>query len=51
MVDSGDWCTETSSLYAELFVQHGIELMIYSSNMDPLLGPPTTEAGVKAMFK
>jgi len=24
--------------------------MIYSSNMDPLLGPPTTQAGIQAMW-
>jgi len=49
MVKSGDWCTNSSELYAKLFLA-GIDVMIYSSTSDPLLGPPTTEAGVQAMW-
>lgn len=50
MVNSTDFCTSSSDLYAKLFVEHGIDLMIYSSTVDTLLGPPTTEAGVQSVF-
>jgi len=50
MVNSTDFCTNSTWLFAKLFVEHNIDLMIYSSNMDTLLGPPTTEAGVQAIM-
>eukprot|EP01012_Entosiphon_sulcatum_P010593 TRINITY_DN1622_c0_g1_i1.p1 TRINITY_DN1622_c0_g1~~TRINITY_DN1622_c0_g1_i1.p1 ORF type:complete len:521 (-),score=79.60 TRINITY_DN1622_c0_g1_i1:16-1578(-) len=50
MVNSGDFCSNSSEIYAKLFFEAEIDVMIYSSTLDPLLGPPTTEAGVKAMF-
>jgi len=49
MVESGDWCSNSSWIYATLFMQ-GIDVMIYSSSSDPLLGPPTTEAGVMSIW-
>lgn len=51
MVQSGDFCSNATWLFAKLFLEEGIELMIYSSTADPLLGPPTTEAGVGSLFK
>ena len=48
-VDSGDFCTNSSSKYAEL-IEAGIDLMIYSSTVDPLLGPPTTEGGIDGIM-
>jgi hypothetical protein len=50
MVESGDWCSNATWMFAKLFLEEGIELMIYSSTADPLLGPPTTEAGVGSLF-
>lgn len=50
MVNSGDWCSNATWLFAKLFMEEGIQLMIYSSTADPLLGPPTTEAGVGSIF-
>ena len=50
-VQSGDWCANSSSIYSQLLADAGIDLMIYSSSSDPLLGPPTTEAGVGAIFE
>lgn len=48
MVRSGDFCQTNAPIYVqELFLDAGLEVNIYSSNMDPLLGPPTTEAGIK----
>ena len=49
-VNSGDWCANSSWIYADLLTDVGIDLMIYSSTADPLLGPPTTEAGVFAIL-
>lgn len=49
-VQSGDWCANSSWLYADLMLNTDIDLMIYSSTSDPLLGPPTTEAGVFAIL-
>lgn len=49
-VTSGDWCRNSSDLFAELIAKTDIDLMIYSSTADPLLGPPTTEAGVMAIL-
>jgi len=49
MVNSGDFCSNSSEIYAELFLS-GIDLLIFSSNVDALLGPANTEAGVEAMF-
>jgi hypothetical protein len=49
-VTSGDWCANSSWIYADLLTEAGIDLMIYSSTADPLLGPPTTEAGVFAIM-
>lgn len=50
MVRSGDFCQNSSWIYATLFEEANIDLMIYSSTADLLLGPPTTEAGVMAML-
>eukprot|EP00933_Yihiella_yeosuensis_P049679 TRINITY_DN4686_c0_g1_i1.p1 TRINITY_DN4686_c0_g1~~TRINITY_DN4686_c0_g1_i1.p1 ORF type:complete len:590 (+),score=94.94 TRINITY_DN4686_c0_g1_i1:69-1772(+) len=50
MVDSGDNCQSTAALYAELYVQFGLDVIIYSSNLDPLLGPPSTAAGIQAVW-
>lgn len=49
MVKSGDWCSNSSWIYATLFL-NGIDVLIYSSTVDPLLGPPTTEAGIQAIW-
>jgi len=51
-VQSGDWCSNSSYLYSQLLrdTSPGIDLMIYSSTADPLLGPPTTEAGIYAIL-
>lgn len=51
MVRSGDFCQNTTWIYATLFEKANIDLMIYSSTVDYLLGPPTTEAGVMAMLE
>jgi hypothetical protein len=48
-VDSGDFCTNSSLQYAEL-LEAGIDVMIYSSTVDPLLGPPTTEGGIDGIM-
>ena len=97
MVKSGDYCNSSAGLYTTLFLEAGIDVVIYSSTMDPLychhctvlpsptpcslqphcsaiscivlpcrplychppdrtaitpcrLGPPTTEAGVRAAW-
>jgi vitellogenic carboxypeptidase-like protein len=50
MVESGDFCSNSSWIYATLFLKTQIDVMIYSSTADPLLGPPTTEAGVAATW-
>jgi hypothetical protein len=50
-VDSGDWCASTAWLYARLLTNSDIDLMIYSSTADPLLGPPTTEAAVLSILR
>jgi len=44
MVRSGDFCRNSSWIYATLYEKANIDLMIYSSTVDALLGPPTTEA-------
>ena len=49
-VQSGDWCQNSSYLYADLLLHTEIDLMIYSSTADPLLGPPTTEAGIMSIL-
>jgi len=49
-VQSGDWCQNSSFLYADLLLHTEIDLMIYSSTADPLLGPPTTEAGIMSIL-
>ena len=49
-VTSGDWCIPSAPLYAQLIDQDEIDLMIYTSTVDPLLGPPQTEAGVNRIF-
>ena len=48
-VDSGDFCTNSSLQYAQL-LEAGIDVMIYSSTVDPLLGPPTTEGGIDGIM-
>jgi len=50
MVESGDFCEASAPLFAELYLEAGIDVNIYSSTADPLLGPPTTEAGVRAVW-
>lgn len=50
MVKSGDFCQNSAKLYTELFLQAGLEVNVYSSTADPLLGPPTTEAGIKSAW-
>ena len=45
MVRSGDYCNASAGLYTMLFLEAGIDVVVYSSNLDPLLGPPSTEAG------
>ena len=50
MVDSGDFCQNSSDIYAALFNDYHINVQIYSSTNDPLLGPPCTEAGVEAIM-
>jgi len=49
-VKSGDWCIPSAPLYAELLDRDQIDLMIYTSTMDPLLGPPQTEVGVNRIL-
>jgi vitellogenic carboxypeptidase-like protein len=50
MVNSTDFCTPSSHIFAELVdTLDNFDLMIFSSTSDPLLGPPTTEAGVEAV--
>lgn len=50
MVASGDFCANSTDLFALLLVKYGIHVQIYSSSNDPLLGPPTTEAAINAMM-
>lgn len=50
MVESGDFCQNSSDIYAELLTEYGIDVQIYSSTNDPLLGPPCTEAGIEAVM-
>eukprot|EP00750_Incisomonas_marina_P003280 INCI13045.2.p2 GENE.INCI13045.2~~INCI13045.2.p2 ORF type:complete len:526 (-),score=95.10 INCI13045.2:1887-3239(-) len=50
MVRSGDFCRNSSWIYASLYEKANIDLMIYSSTADALLGPPTTEGGVMAVL-
>eukprot|EP00928_Gymnodinium_smaydae_P032422 TRINITY_DN23485_c0_g2_i1.p1 TRINITY_DN23485_c0_g2~~TRINITY_DN23485_c0_g2_i1.p1 ORF type:complete len:551 (-),score=57.79 TRINITY_DN23485_c0_g2_i1:154-1764(-) len=50
MVKSGDFCEASSPLYASLFLEDELDVFVYSSNLDPLLGPPTTAAGVRAAW-
>ena len=38
MVKSGDICNASAPLYTTLFLEAGIDVMVYSSTMDPLLG-------------
>ena len=51
MVASGDFCHPSAHLYTELFIKYGIDVHVYTSNADPLLGPPTTWAGIQAAFE
>jgi len=50
MVQSGDFCQNSSDLFAQAFLVGGLNVNVYSSTMDPLLGPPTTAAGVRAAW-
>merc|ERR1712187_753093 len=50
MVRSGDWCGNSSGIYAKLLLEAKIDVLIDSSTNDPILGPPTTEAGIHAMW-
>ena len=49
-VSSGDWCANSSWVYARILVDSDVDVMIYSSTSDPLLGPPTTEAAFGAIL-
>eukprot|EP01059_Diplonema_ambulator_P008992 TRINITY_DN1875_c1_g4_i1.p1 TRINITY_DN1875_c1_g4~~TRINITY_DN1875_c1_g4_i1.p1 ORF type:complete len:521 (+),score=189.22 TRINITY_DN1875_c1_g4_i1:44-1606(+) len=49
MVNSGDFCMNSSWIFATLFLD-GYDVTIYSGTVDPLLGAPTSEAGVMAIF-
>eukprot|EP01060_Flectonema_neradi_P027518 TRINITY_DN37122_c0_g1_i1.p1 TRINITY_DN37122_c0_g1~~TRINITY_DN37122_c0_g1_i1.p1 ORF type:complete len:541 (+),score=132.41 TRINITY_DN37122_c0_g1_i1:43-1623(+) len=49
MVNSGDFCANSSWIYASLFME-GYDVTIYTGTVDPLLGAPTSEAGVVAIF-
>lgn len=51
MVQSGDFCQNSSDIYAYLLTEAKIPVQIYSSTNDPLLGPPCSEAGVLAVMK
>jgi len=51
MVKSGDWCSNSSDIYASLFVKSQLDLLIFSSTVDALLGAANTEAGVTALFE
>jgi hypothetical protein len=51
-VNSGDFCSPVADIFGEVVgMNENIDLMIYSSTSDPLLGPPTTEAGVEAVMR
>eukprot|EP00929_Paragymnodinium_shiwhaense_P079768 TRINITY_DN41582_c0_g1_i1.p1 TRINITY_DN41582_c0_g1~~TRINITY_DN41582_c0_g1_i1.p1 ORF type:complete len:550 (-),score=93.46 TRINITY_DN41582_c0_g1_i1:385-2034(-) len=50
MVRSGDFCESTAHLYTSMFLNDGIDVMIYSSNMDVLLGPPTAAAAIRSAW-
>ncbi|EOD07191.1 hypothetical protein EMIHUDRAFT_198523 [Emiliania huxleyi CCMP1516] len=45
-VESGDFCQETAPMYFTELLPAGLDIHIYSSNMDALLGPHTTEPGI-----
>ena len=38
MVKSGDFCDPSAPLYTKLFLDAGLDVVVYSSNLDPLLG-------------
>ena len=50
MVRSGDLCGPSAPLYASLFLDEGLDVVVYAGNMDPLLGPAMTAAGVRAAW-
>eukprot|EP00927_Polykrikos_kofoidii_P035879 TRINITY_DN30383_c0_g1_i1.p1 TRINITY_DN30383_c0_g1~~TRINITY_DN30383_c0_g1_i1.p1 ORF type:complete len:574 (-),score=72.68 TRINITY_DN30383_c0_g1_i1:340-1977(-) len=50
MVKSGDYCTASSPLYTTLFLTHKLDVIVYASNLDLLLGPPATAAGIQAAW-
>ena len=50
MVRSGDYCNASAPLYTTLFLEAGIDVVVFSSTVDPLLGPPTTEAGIRSAW-
>eukprot|EP01061_Rhynchopus_euleeides_P014186 TRINITY_DN2463_c1_g2_i1.p1 TRINITY_DN2463_c1_g2~~TRINITY_DN2463_c1_g2_i1.p1 ORF type:complete len:544 (+),score=226.22 TRINITY_DN2463_c1_g2_i1:55-1632(+) len=49
MVNSGDFCHNSSWIFASLFLD-GYDVTIYTGTVDALLGAPTSEAGVVAIF-
>jgi hypothetical protein len=50
-IKSGDFCAPVADIFGDIVgLNANIDLMIYSSTSDPLLGPPTTEAGVEAVM-
>lgn len=49
MVASGDFCASSARQYAQLFLMSGLDVVIYAGNLDPLLGAPIAEAGVRVV--
>jgi hypothetical protein len=50
MVESGDFCSNTAPLYADIFAA-GVDVVLYAGNMDPLLGAPVVSAAVDAIWQ
>eukprot|EP00929_Paragymnodinium_shiwhaense_P000209 TRINITY_DN100455_c0_g1_i1.p1 TRINITY_DN100455_c0_g1~~TRINITY_DN100455_c0_g1_i1.p1 ORF type:complete len:532 (-),score=68.16 TRINITY_DN100455_c0_g1_i1:317-1912(-) len=50
MVRSGDYCESTAHLYTKLFLEEQLDVVVYSGNLDALLGPPTTAAALRAAW-
>eukprot|EP00418_Pyrodinium_bahamense_P052252 CAMPEP_0179158472 /NCGR_PEP_ID=MMETSP0796-20121207/77329_1 /TAXON_ID=73915 /ORGANISM="Pyrodinium bahamense, Strain pbaha01" /LENGTH=253 /DNA_ID=CAMNT_0020860147 /DNA_START=29 /DNA_END=787 /DNA_ORIENTATION=+ len=50
MVQSGDFCDASAPVYTTLFLESSLDVMVYSSNLDPLIGPASAAAGVRAAW-
>lgn len=50
MVRSGDFCAPTAPMYTRFFLEENLDVLVYSANLDPLLGPPSTAAGIQAAW-